>query len=95
MRYIQLNNEIRMPVIGLGTWKSETSEVYGAIRWALKLGYTHFDCASVYNNEEAIGQALADAMREDGLKREDIFVTSKLWNNAHKKKTFALPSKKH
>lgn len=85
MRYIQLNNEIRMPVIGLGTWKSETSEVYGAIRWALKLGYTHFDCASVYNNEEAIGQALADAMREDGLKREDIFVTSKLWNNAHKK----------
>lgn len=85
MRYVELNNETKMPIIGLGTWKSEPSEVYSAIRWALKLGYTHFDCAAVYNNEEAIGQAFADAMREDDLKRGDIFVTSKLWNNAHKK----------
>lgn len=84
MRYVELNNEIKMPILGLGTWKSEPSEVYSAIRWALKLGYTHFDCASVYNNEEAIGQAFFDAMKEDDLKREDIFVTSKLWNNAHK-----------
>lgn len=50
----------------------------------MKLGYTHFDCAAIYNNEEAVGQAFADAMAEDGLKREDIFVTSKLWNNAHR-----------
>ncbi len=84
MRYVTLNNEVKMPIIGLGTWKSDPSEVYSAVRWALKLGYTHFDCAAVYNNEEAIGQAFADAMHEDGLKREDIFVTSKLWNNAHK-----------
>lgn len=85
MRYKTLNNDVKMPIIGLGTWKSEASEVYSAVRWALKLGYTHFDCASVYNNEEAIGQALSDAMHEDGLKREDIFVTSKLWNNSHRK----------
>ncbi len=84
MRYVELNNEIKMPAIGLGTWKSDPSEVYSAVRWGLKLGYTHFDCASVYNNEEAIGQAFTDAMNEDGLKRENIFVTSKLWNNAHK-----------
>lgn len=83
MRYVELNNEIKMPIMGLGTWKSEPSAVYSAIRWALKLGYTHFDCAAIYNNEAAIGQAFADAMREDDLKREDIFVTSKLWNNAH------------
>lgn len=84
MRYVALNNETKMPIIGLGTWKSDPSEVYSAVRWGLKLGYTHFDCASVYNKEEAVGQALTDAMHEDGLKREDIFVTSKLWNNAHK-----------
>lgn len=84
MRFIELNNETKMPILGLGTWKSEPSELYSATRWALKLGYTHFDCASVYNNEEAIGQAFADAMKEDDLKRESIFVTSKLWNNMHK-----------
>lgn len=84
MRFVELNNEVKMPILGLGTWKSGLSEAYSAVRWALKLGYTHFDCAAVYNNEEAIGQAFADAMREDGLKREDIFVTSKLWNNMHK-----------
>lgn len=84
MRYIELNNETKMPILGLGTWKSDMSEVYGAIRWALKLGYSHFDCAAVYNNETAIGQAFADAMAEDDLKRGDIFITSKLWNNAHK-----------
>lgn len=83
MRYATLNNDVKMPILGLGTWKSDQAEVYSAVRWGLKLGYTHFDCAFVYNNEEAIGQALADAMAEDGLKREDIFVTSKLWNNAH------------
>ncbi|MCM1323891.1 MAG: aldo/keto reductase [Acetobacter sp.] len=84
MRYVELNNETKMPILGLGTWKSELSDVYSAVRWALKLGYSHFDCAAVYNNEEAIGQAFADAMREDDLQREDIFVTSKLWNNMHK-----------
>lgn len=84
MRFIELNNEVKMPVLGLGTWKSSAAEVYGAIRWALKLGYQHFDCASIYNNESAIGEALAGAFVEDNLKREDIFVTSKLWNNAHK-----------
>ena len=43
MRFIKLNNETEMPIIGLGTWKSEPSEAYAAVRWALKLGYTHFD----------------------------------------------------
>lgn len=84
MMDIVLNNDVKMPILGLGTWKSEPSEVYSAIRWALKLGYSHFDCAAIYNNEEAAGQAFADAMKEDGLKREDFFVTSKLWNNAHR-----------
>ena len=84
MRFIELNNEVKMPIMGLGTWKSEPAEVYSAIRWALKLGYVHFDCAPIYSNEDVIGQAFFDAMKEDGLKCEEFFVTSKLWNNAHK-----------
>jgi len=84
MQYLTLSNETKMPIIGLGTWKSAPADVYSAIRWGLKLGYSHFDCASIYNNEEAIGQALSDAQKEDGLKRENFFITSKLWNNAHR-----------
>lgn len=83
MKYVKLNTGANIPAIGLGTWKSNNGEVYHAIRWALKLGYNHFDCADIYGNQEEIGQAFSDAFKEDNLKREDIFVTSKLWNNAH------------
>lgn len=84
MKNLQLNTNQQMPIIGLGTWKSKPGEVYQAVRWALKLGYTHFDCASIYGNQPEIGQAFHDAFAEDNLKREDLFITSKLWNNAHK-----------
>lgn len=83
MKDIQLNTERQMPIIGLGTWKSAPGEVYQAVRWALKLGYTHFDCASIYGNQAEIGQALHDAFKEDNLKRENLFITSKLWNDSH------------
>lgn len=83
MKSVQLNTDGNMPLIGLGTWKSAPGEVYQAIRWALKLGYTHFDCAAAYGNQEEIGQALHDAFAEDNLKREDLFITSKLWNDSH------------
>ncbi|MBE6450629.1 MAG: aldo/keto reductase [Alphaproteobacteria bacterium] len=83
MKYISLNTGAKMPVIGLGTFKSGAGEVYQAIRWALKLGYNHFDCASIYGNQEEIGQAFHDAFKEDNLKREQIFITSKLWNDSH------------
>lgn len=83
MKHIQLNNGLQMPILGLGTWKSQPGEVYQAIRWALKLGYTHFDCASIYENQEEIGQALHDAFIEDNLQRENLFITSKLWNDCH------------
>lgn len=83
MKYAKLNTEAKIPLIGLGTWKSGAGEVYSAIRWALKLGYTHFDCASIYGNQTEIGQAFHDAFKEDNLKREDLFITSKLWNDSH------------
>ncbi len=83
MKHTQLNTGASMPLIGLGTWKSAPGEVYQAVRWALKLGYTHFDCAAAYGNQSEIGQALHDAFKEDNLRREDIFITSKLWNDSH------------
>ena len=83
MKYAKLNMEAKIPLIGLGTWKSSAGEVYSAVRWALKLGYTHFDCASIYGNQAEIGQAFHDAFNEDNLKREDLFITSKLWNDSH------------
>jgi len=83
MQYTVLNNETQMPIIGLGTWRSKSGEVYSAIRWAIKIGYRHFDCASVYGNQEEIGQALFDAVREGDIKREELFITSKLWNDSH------------
>ena len=93
MKYLNLNTGAKMPIIGLGTWKSKEGEAYQAIRWALKLGYTHFDCASIYGNQEEIGQAFHDAFKEDNLKREEIFITSKLWNDSHNPKD-VLPALK-
>lgn len=83
MKNIKLNNDYEMPMMGLGTWKSNPGEVYQAVRWAIKLGYRHIDCAHIYGNEKEIGQALHDAMSEGDIQRSELFVTSKLWNDSH------------
>ena len=82
--YRILNND-QIPALGLGTWKSEPGEVYNAIREAIKIGYRHFDCAAVYGNEKEIGNAFADAFKDGDVKRKDLWITSKLWNDSHKK----------
>jgi diketogulonate reductase-like aldo/keto reductase len=74
-----------MPAIGLGTFGSDhasASQVAEAVKGAAAVGYRHFDCASVYGNEEAIGESLA-AVLSNGLHRGEIWVTSKLWNDRH------------
>lgn len=72
-----------MHAIGLGTWKATGAEVKKAVKDALHAGYRHIDTAAVYGNEEAIGEALAEVFSEGEILREDVFITSKLWNNAH------------
>lgn len=78
MENIKLNNGILMPGIGFGTWKiKDYNQVIDVVKNAIEVGYRHIDTASVYGNEEAIGIAL----KESCIPREDIFVTTKLWNS--------------
>ncbi|WP_341224380.1 aldo/keto reductase [uncultured Arcticibacterium sp.] len=84
MKYLELSNKDKMPVLGLGTWKAAPGDVYKAVRTAITLGYTHFDCAHVYGNEKEIGEAFADSFKAGEAKREDLWITSKLWNNSHR-----------
>ncbi len=91
MKYLTFNNGDKMPALGLGTWKSAKGEVYAAVRAAIEIGYRHFDCALVYGNEKEIGQAFADSLAEGTVKREELWITSKLWNNSHEKQ-YVLPS---
>jgi len=81
---LKLNSGHDMPMVGLGTWKSKTGEVRRAVESAIESGYTHIDCAAVYGNEAEVGEAFAAAIGNT-IQREDLFVVSKLWNNAHKK----------
>lgn len=83
MKYQKFSNGDQMPIIGLGTWKSAPGEVYEVIREAIRLGYRHFDCAHIYGNEKEIGQALKDAMTNGDVKRKELWITSKLWNDSH------------
>jgi diketogulonate reductase-like aldo/keto reductase len=74
-----------MPVVGLGTWKSKPGQVEHAVTHALTHGYRHIDCAAVYQNEAEVGQALNTVFTAGTLKRSDVWITSKVWNNNHAK----------
>jgi len=72
-----------MASLGLGTWKAAPGEVGGAVTAALELGYRHLDCASIYGNEAEIGASLERACAAGGLQRDQLWITSKLWNDCH------------
>lgn len=83
MKTLKFRNNDTMSILGLGTWKSEKGAVYQAVRDAIEVGYRHIDCAAIYFNEKEIGKALADAFKEGDVKREEMWITSKLWCNSH------------
>lgn len=73
-----LNTGASIPALGLGTWQSDPGEVTKAVSYALSVGYKHIDAAYCYGNEDEVGAGLKEAFA-NGVKREDIFVTTKLW----------------
>lgn len=74
---VTLNNGISMPILGLGVWKTKSGkECKEAVLNALEAGYRHIDTARIYDNEKDVGQAI----RESGIPRKEIFITTKLWN---------------
>lgn len=73
---VVLNTGERMPQLGFGVWQIASDEVREPVRAALDAGYRSIDTATAYGNEEGVGQAIA----ESGVPREELFVTTKLWN---------------
>ncbi|KAJ4460337.1 putative oxidoreductase [Paratrimastix pyriformis] len=82
--FVVLNNGARMPRIGLGTWQSPDAEVKTAVKAAVEAGYRHIDTAYCYQNEGAVGQALEELFAEGKVRREELFITTKLWNTCHR-----------
>lgn len=90
-----LANGVRVPCIGFGTWQSEDGdEAYNAVLTALQSGYRHIDTAAAYGNEKSVGAAIRDFCREHNVRREDIFLTTKLWNDDHGYETTKAAIKK-
>ena len=75
MEYVILNNEVKCPVVGIGTFMLSPAEAENSVREALRMGYSLVDTANAYVNERAVGRGL----KESGVKREDIFLSTKLW----------------
>src|SRR3978361_1778805 len=73
-----------MPALGFGTLIPDPAETITATKAALEAGFRHFDCAERYRNEREVGEALQAGLAAERLAREDIFVTTKLWNTNHR-----------
>jgi len=80
---LSLNSGNSIPQLGLGTWLSKPGEVGEAVRMALEVGYRHIDCAQLYENQEEIGEVFGAVFKSGKVKREDVFITSKIWNSCH------------
>lgn len=79
---ITLHNGVKMPWFGIGVFKVEEGpELVNAVKTAIKHGYRSIDTAAIYRNEEGVGQGIREGMKEAGISREDLFVTSKVWND--------------
>lgn len=77
------SSNAKVPQLGLGTWKSEPGVVAKVVESAIRLGYRSIDCACDYGNEHEVGEGIASAMKSLNLPREQLFITSKLWNTYH------------
>ncbi|CAI9098266.1 OLC1v1034883C1 [Oldenlandia corymbosa var. corymbosa] len=83
IRFVELNTGAKMPSVGLGTWQSDPGVVGQAVEIAVQAGYRHIDGARAYYNEKEIGSVLKKLFEDGLVKREDLFITSKLWCTDH------------
>ena len=75
MEFVTLNNELKCPVVGIGTFMLAPEDAQNSVREALKMGYRLIDTANAYVNERAVGRG----MKDSGVKRKEIFLSTKLW----------------
>ena len=87
---VNLNNGIKMPILGLGTWTLTISETEETVYNAIKAGFRLIDTAEYYGNEEGVGKGVKKCIQEGIIKREDIFITSKIMPDAYSNPDFAI-----
>ena len=80
---MSLTSGDRIPVVGLGLWKVSREETAGLMRAAIRAGYRHLDCACDYGNEAEVGQGIRAALSAGACRRDELWITSKLWNTYH------------
>lgn len=78
---VKLNDGTEIPIVGLGTYEAPKGETKKVVSLALQAGYRHFDCADFYENEDEVGDALREAFASGLVKREDVYITTKVWPN--------------
>ena len=83
MKSIELLSGDQMPILGLGTWKMPPAEAYESVKLAIRNGYRHIDCAWIYQNESSVGRAIKELLETGEVSREELWITSKLWNDRH------------
>lgn len=83
--YLRLNDLNCIPLLGLGTWNAQGKELKDSIKVAISWGYRHIDTAANYKNEHLVGEAIRECIEKGIVKREELFVTTKLWNNSHER----------
>ena len=80
---LEIKDGSLLPALGLGTWKIPDGQAPDLVKEAIRLGYRHFDCACDYGNEPAVGTGLGKAFTQGLCRRDELWITSKLWNNYH------------
>ncbi|MCP4473944.1 MAG: aldo/keto reductase [Gammaproteobacteria bacterium] len=83
MKTFKLSSGDSIPALGFGTWQTPERIAYERVTQALQCGYHHIDCAAIYLNEKAVGQALSEHFNSYDTRREQLWITSKLWNSYH------------